>query len=143
MGGCYKSGSLLSEQKHVTLCIGLHHDDGKGLAAMLGPKKASESAGEMRPAVAGIAAEFKQLSDSGSFDLGEEERIPCEPVVCLDFAAYRGITQKRGKCSALCACKGHIQGPTAFPICPRETRLPISIMLKPLQDRSVVMAPRY
>ena len=42
MGGCYKEGSLLSEQKHVTLCVGLHHDDGKGLAAMLGPKPASE-----------------------------------------------------------------------------------------------------
>lgn len=31
MGACYKTGALLSEQKHVTLCIGRHHDDGKGL----------------------------------------------------------------------------------------------------------------
>eukprot|EP00966_Prymnesium_polylepis_P016105 372236-Prymnesium_polylepis.1 len=56
MGGCYKKGSLLSEQKHVTLCIGLHHDDGKGLRAMLGPKPASESAGEKRPAIVGTVS---------------------------------------------------------------------------------------
>jgi hypothetical protein len=105
MGACYKSGSLLSEQKHVTLCIGLYHDDGKGLAAMLGPKPASESAGEVRPAVVGIATEFAALSDSGVLDLGDQS-IPCEPVVCLDFAAWRGITRKRGKCSAVCACRG-------------------------------------
>ena len=66
MGGCYKAGSLLSEQKHVTLCVGLHHDDGKGLEAMLGPKEASESAGEKRPTIVGIASEFTQLSDSGT-----------------------------------------------------------------------------
>ena len=90
MGGCYKKGSLLSEQKHVTLCIGLHHDDGKGLSAMLGPKAASESAGEKRPAIIGIAEEFRQLSDSRSLDMGaDDEGIPCEPVVCLDFAAFR------------------------------------------------------
>ena len=106
MGGCYKSGALLSEQKHVTLCVGLHHDDGKGLEAMLGPKEASESAGEKRPAVVGIASEFAQLSDSGTLDMGDGTTIPCEPVICLDFAAFRGITQKRGKCSALCACRG-------------------------------------
>jgi hypothetical protein len=105
MGGCYKSGSLLSEQKHVTLCIGLHHDDGSGLQAMLGPKPASESAGEVRPAVVGIAAEFAALSDSGVLEV-DGACIPCEPVVCLDFAAFRGITRKRGKCSALCACRG-------------------------------------
>ena len=101
MGACYKAGSLLSEQKHVTLCIGLHHDDGKGLAAMLGPKPASE----IRPTVVGIASEFAALSDSGVLDLGDQ-CIPCEPVVCLDFAAWRGITRKRGKCSAICACRG-------------------------------------
>ena len=90
MGGCYKKGSLLSEQKHVTLCIGLHHDDGKGLRAMLGPKPASESAGEKRPAIIGIAEEFRQLSDSGILDMGADEMaIPCKPVVCLDFAAFR------------------------------------------------------
>eukprot|EP00966_Prymnesium_polylepis_P276307 6383542-Prymnesium_polylepis.1 len=65
MGGCYKKGALLSEQKHVILCIGLHHDDGKGLSVMLRPKEASESAGEQRPAVVGIAEEFRQLSDGG------------------------------------------------------------------------------
>ena len=96
MGACYKAGSVLSEQKHVTLCIGRHHDDGKGLTAMLGPK----------PEVVGIAAEFAMLSDSGSLDMGNGMRIPCEPVVCLDRAAWRGITQKRGKCSAICACRG-------------------------------------
>ena len=106
MGGCYKKGALLSEQKHVTLCIGLHHDDGKGLSAMLGPKEASESAGEQRGAVVGIAEEFRQLSDGGVLDMGGGEAIPCEPVVCLDFAAFRGITRKRGKCSAVCACRG-------------------------------------
>ena len=106
MGGCYKEGSLLSEQKHVTLCIGRHHDDGKGLMAMLGPKQANESAGESRPSVVGIAKEFEQLSDSGVLDMGGDESIPCEPVVCLDLAAFRGITQKRGKCAALCACRG-------------------------------------
>ena len=106
MGACYKAGSLLSEQKHVTLCVGLYHDDGKGLQAMLGPKDATESAGEKRPAIVGIAAEFAQLSDSGVLDMGDGSCIPCEPVVCLDFAAFRGITRKRGKCSALCACRG-------------------------------------
>ena len=106
MGGCYKEGSLLSEQKHVTLCIGRHHDDGKGLMAMLGPKQASESAAESRPSVVGIAKELEQLSDSGVLDMGGDESIPCEPVVCLDLAAFRGITQKRGKCAALCACRG-------------------------------------
>ena len=95
MGGCYKAGSLLSEQKHVTLCVGRHHDDGKGLAAMLGPK----------PGVVGIAEEFRQLSDEGELEVGGE-CIPCEPVICLDFAAFRGITRKRGKCSAICACRG-------------------------------------
>lgn len=90
MGGCYKAGSLLSEQKHVTLCIGLHHDDGKGLRAMLGSKPASESAGVERPAVVGIAEEFRQVSDAGQLEMGEDEMaIPCEPVVCLDFAAFR------------------------------------------------------
>lgn len=90
LGGCYKKGSLLSEQKHVTLCIGLHHDDGKGLSAMLGPKPASVSAGEERPAIIGIAEEFRQLSDSGILDMGADQMaIPCEPVVCLDFAAFR------------------------------------------------------
>ena len=54
----------------------------------------------------GIAAEFAQLSDSGQLDMGDGTSIPCEPVICLDFAAFRGITQKRGKCSALCACQG-------------------------------------
>ena len=105
MGACYKAGSLLSEQKHVTLCIGQHHDDSKGLRAMLGPKLASESAGEVRPAIVGIAAEFATLSDSGELDL-DGQSVPCEPVICLDFAAWRGITVKRGKCSAVCACQG-------------------------------------
>ena len=95
MGACYKTGSLLSEQKHVTLCIGRHRDDGSGLAAMLGPK----------PGVVGIAKEFALLSDSGYLDVGGG-CIPCEPVICLDFAAFRGITRKRGKCSAIFACKG-------------------------------------
>ena len=109
MGGCYNSGSLLSEQKHVTICIGLHKDDGSGLAAMLGPKEASESAGEQRPAIPGIAAEFQRLSDAESLDMGGGEYISCEPVVCLDFAAFRGLTRKRGKCSAVCACRGLVQ----------------------------------
>lgn len=60
MGGCYSGGSLLSEQKHVTLVVGRHHDDGSGLALMLGPK----------PGVVGIAEEFRQLSDSGNLDMG-------------------------------------------------------------------------
>ena len=63
---------------------------------MLGPK----------PGVAGIAAEFAQLSVGKSLDIEDGNCIPCEPVISLYFAAYRGITQKRGKCSALCACKG-------------------------------------
>ena len=106
LGACYKKGALLSEQKHVTLCIGLHHDDGKGLAQMLGSKEASVSAGESRPAIVGIAAEFAELSDSGILDMDSGVCVPCEPVVCLDFAAWRGITRKRGKCSAICACRG-------------------------------------
>ena len=73
MGACYKAGALLSEQKHVTLCVGLHHDDGNGLATMLGPKEASESAGEKRPSVRGIAAEFAELSDGGQLDMGGGE----------------------------------------------------------------------
>lgn len=107
MGGCYKRGALLSEQKHVTLCIGLHHDDGKGLAAMLGSKEASVSAGESRPAIVGIAKEFEVLSNEKVLDMGNgKAALPCDPVCCLDFAAWRGITRKRGKCSALCACRG-------------------------------------
>ena len=38
--------------------------------------------------------------------MGGGNCIPCEPVICLDFAAFRGITRKRGKCSAVCACRG-------------------------------------
>ena len=106
MGPCYKAGALLSEQKHVTLVVGQHHDDGKGLAQMLGPKPESESAGEKRPSVKGIAAEFQELTDAGSIELQDGSCIPCQPLVCLDFAAFRGITRKRGKCSALCACQG-------------------------------------
>ena len=106
MGPCYKAGALLSEQKHVTLVVGQHHDDGKGLAQMLGPKPESESAGEKRPSVKGIAAEFQEVTDAGSIDLQDGSCIPCQPLVCLDFAAFRGITRKRGKCSALCACQG-------------------------------------
>ena len=98
MGGCYKSGSLLSEQKHVTLCVGRYHDDGSGLAAILGPKP--------ERGVVGIANEFRMLSDSGLLDMGDGTSIPCEPVVCLDMAAWRGITRKRGKCAAVCACRG-------------------------------------
>ena len=102
LGACYKSGDLLSEQMHVTLCIGLHHDDGKGLSAMLGPKEASGD----RPAVVGIGPEFVQLADSKELEMADGSCVPCEPVICLDLAAFRGITQKRGKCSAICACRG-------------------------------------
>ena len=98
MGGCYKGGSLLSEQKHVTLCIGRYNDNGDGLAAMLGPKP---DAG-----VVGIATEFQMLSDSGELDFQDGTSLPCEPVCCLDMAAWRGITRKRGKCAAICACNG-------------------------------------
>ena len=66
MGGCYKSGSLLSEQKHVTLCVGRYHDDGSGLAAILGPKP--------ERGVVGIANEFRMLSDSGREGGGEVGR---------------------------------------------------------------------
>lgn len=70
---------------------------------MLGPKAESESAGEKRPAVRGIAAEFAEVSDAG-WQL--HPNVPCEPLLCLDFAAFRGIARKRGKASAVCACRG-------------------------------------
>ena len=91
MGGCYRKGSLLSEQKNVTLCIGLHHDDGKGLRAMLGPKPASESAGEKRPAIIGIAEEFRQLSDSGSLDMGADEMAICRLLGFCSVQVWRSL----------------------------------------------------
>ena len=132
MGGCYKGGSLLSEQKHVTLCIGLHHDDNKGLAAMLGPKPESESAGEVRPAIAGIAAEFAALSDSKELDL-DGQSVPCDPVVCLDFAAWRA--SQSSVASALLSVRAEVwhifnpapasmASPTFPPVIPWPTSTP-------------------
>ena len=101
---------------------------------MLGPK----------PGVVGIAEEFRQLSDSGVLAM-EGGDILCEPVICLDFATFRGVTRKRGKCSAICACSGlaslqSYQVMMASQTSQWVTPLPTSTKHRPLLSHGVGMA---
>ena len=103
LGALYKQGSsCLSELKMTTCVIGQMNDDASGLRTMLGPQPAFESEGGLKmPATAGIGAEIATLLREGELD-----GVPMRPAVCLDFAAVRGMRCGRGKCAALCACKG-------------------------------------
>ena len=103
MGALYKPGSACtSELKMCTCVIGQMNDNTLGLTKMLAPQEAFETeSGLKMPATIGIGAEIAQMCEAGSLD-----GVPVRPKVCLDFAAVRGMRAGRGKCAALCACKG-------------------------------------
>ena len=85
-----------------TCAIGQMHDDTSGLRAILGPQAAFKTeAGLEMPATKGIGAEIAQLCEDGELD-----GVPVRPKFSLDFAAIRGFRAGRGKCAALCACRG-------------------------------------
>ena len=102
----YVQGSpAMSELKLATLMVGNFHDDGAGLSRMMGPQEAFESeSGLCMPAVPGLAAELNQAYNSKCI-LIDDQVIPSDPAVCLDFAAIRGMCKVRGKAAAVCACK--------------------------------------
>ena len=86
-----------SELKLMTLAVGLCKDNAPGLMSMLGDGESE-----------GIAAEFSQVCKEKSIRVsqgGEEVCAPCEPVMCLDFAAARCMRNVHGKAACLCACQ--------------------------------------
>ena len=99
----YKQGSnCLSELKMGTCVIGQMNDNTAGLRAMLGPQSAFKTdAGLEVPATKGIGHEMAQLCDTGELD-----GVPMRPQWSLDYAAIRGFRAGRGKCAAVCACRG-------------------------------------
>lgn len=107
LGPLYETGSpALSELKMQTCVVGQWNDNASGLRKMLGPQPAFKSeAGLEMPALPGIAAELAEINAAGAVEL-DGQCVPCEVKVCLDFAAVRGMRCGRGKCAALCACKG-------------------------------------
>ena len=107
LGPLYDAGSpALSELKMQTCVVGQFHDNSAGLRKMLGPQEAfkSETGLEM-PALPGIAAEIAEINSMQAIEC-EDQTIACVVKVGLDFAAIRGMRCGRGKCAALCACKG-------------------------------------
>ena len=85
-----------------TCVIGQMNDDTKGVRAMMGAQKAFKTtAGLEMPAAKGIGCEIAELCEAGELD-----GVPVRPKFSLDFACLRGFRAGRGKCAAVCCCKG-------------------------------------
>ena len=106
LGAMYKPGSACtSELKMCTCVIGQYNDNTEGLLKMLGPKPAFKTEGGLdMPAAVGIGAELAQLCTEGELD-----GVPTRPKISVDFATLRGARAGRGKCAAVCCCKGQDQ----------------------------------